>query len=75
MSETAIVISDPALQGEVADHLSRSDPPPLLIVLGDSTEASAAGVRVDARLPLSFKPARLRALLHHLLLEYETEPE
>ncbi len=75
VDKTAIVISDPALQGEVADHLSRSDPPPLLIVLGDSTEASAAGVRVDARLPLSFKPARLRALLHHLLLEYETEPE
>jgi len=74
--EPAIMISDSVSLDEVAEQLAASgQAQPLLIELGDSREAAGPAIKVDARLPLSFKPARLRALLHHLLVEYEEEPE
>jgi signal transduction histidine kinase len=75
VSGPTIVISDSASLGDVAKVLAKVDQPPLLVVLSDDAEAPETSVRLDGRLPLSYKPARLRALLHHLLLEFEAEPE
>jgi hypothetical protein len=44
----------------------------LLVAIDEgSGSATEAPIPVDARLSLPFRPARLRALLHHLLVEDE----
>jgi signal transduction histidine kinase len=72
-NEPAVVICDEASLDEVARHLSRLSRRPLLIALGDSVKTDNPSIEVDARLSLPPRPARLRALLHHLLLEDEEE--
>jgi two-component system, sensor histidine kinase len=68
--EPAAVICDCASAAEVAAHLPGRGTPPLLIAIDDTDENQAEmAVPVDARLSLPFRPARLRALLHHLLVE------
>lgn len=74
-SEPAIIICDSEMLDDVLGHLAEVAQQPLLILLSDDTAAPDQNARIDARLPLSYKPARLRALLHHLLLEFEVEPE
>lgn len=64
----AAVICDAALLGDVATHLAGLASPPRIIALGDSTESP---VPVTAHLPVPVRPARLRALLRHLLAESE----
>jgi signal transduction histidine kinase len=70
--EPAAVICDRASLSEIAAHLPSRGTPPLLIAVddadGDTTEMA---IPVDAQLSLPFRPARLRALLHHLLVEEE----
>lgn len=72
-NEPAVVICDEASLDEVARHLSRLSRRPLLVALGDSVKTDNPSIEVDARLSLPPRPARLRALLHHLLLEDEEE--
>ena len=43
--------------------------PPLIIVVGVSDDGIPPGLTVDGRLSRPIRPARLRALLHHLLIE------
>jgi signal transduction histidine kinase len=72
--EPAAVICDGASLPGIAAHLSGRGTPPLLVAIdaavGQSLETA---VPVDAHLSLPFRPARLRALLHHLLVEDETQ--
>lgn len=70
--EPAAVICDRASLSEIAAHLPSRGTPPLLIALdGTGGDADAMTIPVDAQLSLPFRPARLRALLHHLLVEEE----
>jgi signal transduction histidine kinase len=69
--EPAAIICDDVSLDHIASLLPQSDPRPLLVVLGDGAEAGDQSITVDARLSLPPRPARLRALLHHLLLEDE----
>lgn len=64
----AAVICDAALLGDVATHLAGLAIPPRVIALGDSAESP---VPVTAHLPVPVRPARLRALLRHILTESE----
>jgi hypothetical protein len=70
--EPAAVICDRVSLSAIAAHLPGRGMPPLLVAIdeagGDTGEMPVA---VDAHLSLPFRPARLRALLHHLLVEDE----
>jgi two-component system, sensor histidine kinase len=70
--EPSVLICDAGLLDEVARQFMRLSSRPLLVVLGDSESGSPPEVRIDGRLSLPPRPARLRALLHHLLLEIES---
>lgn len=69
--EPAAVICDCASLAAIAACLPCRGTPPLLIAIDDEKGGNTAEmvVPVDARLSLPFRPARLRALLHHLLVE------
>lgn len=67
----AAVICDAALLGDVAAHLPGLANSPQIITLGEAAESP---VTVTAHLPLPVRPARLRALLRHLLSETEESP-
>lgn len=49
------------------------DHPPLVVLVGASDATIPSGMMVDGRLNRPIRPARLRALLHHLLIE-ESDP-
>jgi signal transduction histidine kinase len=71
--EPAAVICDSVSLQAIADHLPGRGVPPLLVAIDDADDKGAAtAIPVDARLSLPFRPARLRALLHHLLVEDES---
>jgi signal transduction histidine kinase len=61
--EPAAVLCDAGSLPSLKENLNGRGKTPLLVLLGEHAE------EVDARLPLPLKPARLRALLHHLLDE------
>lgn len=61
--EPAAVLCDSAGLSTIKVQLAGRSHRPLVVILGDDEES------VDAQLPLPLKPARLRALLHHLLDE------
>ncbi len=67
----AAIICDAATLSAVAKHLPDRADSPLVITLGENK--SATDVTVDAALSLPLRPARLRALLHHLLVENSAE--
>jgi anti-sigma regulatory factor (Ser/Thr protein kinase) len=69
-----LLICDVELLEEAARCLSAIQDPPLLVIAGDRDFSLPPGLTIDGRLPRPIRPARLRALLHHLLLE-EAEPE
>jgi signal transduction histidine kinase len=70
--EPAAVICDSASLAEIAAQLPGRGKAPLLVTIDDSAEAPAdTATPVAARLSQPFRPARLRALLHHLLVEEE----
>jgi anti-sigma regulatory factor (Ser/Thr protein kinase) len=69
-----LLICDAELLEEAAHCLSAFQDPPLLVIVGDVEIRLPPGLTIDGRLATPIRPARLRALLHHLLLE-ETEPE
>lgn len=71
----AVLICDAALFGQAAAQTPASADPPPIIVLGDQENAPAGSAPVAGRLPLPLRPARLRALLHHLLIEGQGGPE
>jgi signal transduction histidine kinase len=74
--EPAAVICDSASLPGIAAHLPGRGTPPLLVAIDDAGgNATSTAVPVDARLSLPFRPARLRALLHHLLVEDESQAE
>ena len=68
-SDPAIVICDPPSLDQVAKYLPLATHPPLLLAVGEEAELTDLSIKVDARLSAPARPARLRALLHHLLLE------
>ena len=72
-SKPAVVICDGILLNNVARHLVGLDAMPRLIVLGEATDPLPPGISIEARLASPTRPARLRALLHHLLLTEETD--
>lgn len=63
--EPAAVLCDAENLSLIKEHLNGRSNAPLLVLLGEDAEG------VDAQLPLPLKPARLRALLHHLLDEHQ----
>lgn len=70
--EPAAVICDSASLPAIAANLPGRGLPPLLVAIDDADgNTSETPVAVAARLSLPFRPARLRALLHHLLVEDE----
>jgi PAS domain S-box-containing protein len=71
--EPSVLICDGSLLGEVARALAATRKPPLLVVLGEDRGQVPPGLEIDGRLASPPRPARLRALLHHLLLEEEAE--
>lgn len=72
-NQPAVLICDAISLDKVAESLADLARPPLLVVLGETSDKATPGVRIDGRLSLPPRPARLRALLHHLLLEDDTE--
>ncbi len=74
-SRPAVVICDGVLLNNVARHLADLSVSPRLIVLGEIADPLPPGVSVEARLSSPARPARLRALLHHLLQTEETDTE
>lgn len=66
------VICDAGLLDRVTSLVSSQARRPLVIALGEIPDSSV--IPVDAHLPAPLRPARLRALLHHLLLEDEEQP-
>ena len=72
--EPAAVICDTMTLSAVAKHLPDNQNPPLVITLGENKSAADIAIQVDASLSLPLRPARLRALLHHLLVEGREEP-
>lgn len=71
----AAVISDTASLGAVAAHFADRNFRPLLISIDAVGEALETDIQIDARLALPLRPARLRALLHHLLIEDKDESD
>jgi signal transduction histidine kinase len=69
-----LLICDAELLEQAAGYLSAIQDPPLLVIAGDGELHLPPGLTLDGRLARPIRPARLRALLHHLLLE-EVEPE
>jgi signal transduction histidine kinase len=70
--EPAAVICDRASLPGITAHLPGRGQPPLLVAIDEGgNSATEMAIPVDARLSLPFRPARLRALLHHLLVEVE----
>jgi two-component system, sensor histidine kinase len=67
----ALMLCDVRLLQPVADYLSVMAAAPLLVVLGESKEQTA--IKIDGQLPMPLRPARLRTLLHHLLMEQVEE--
>ncbi|MBI4996057.1 MAG: HAMP domain-containing protein [Rhodocyclales bacterium] len=70
--EPAAVICDRDSLPAIAAHLPGRGMPPLLVAIDEAGgSAGEVAIPVDAHLSLPFRPARLRALLHHLLVEDE----
>jgi signal transduction histidine kinase len=68
--EPAAVICDGTSLPEIAARLPGRGTPPLLVAIDQPEEgADEPAIAVDAHLTAPFRPARLRALLHHLLVE------
>jgi len=72
-TEPAVLICDAVSLDKVAAYLGGLVQPPLIVVLGETSDKATPGLRIDGRLSLPPRPARLRALLHHLLLEEDEE--
>jgi nitrogen-specific signal transduction histidine kinase len=68
-SEPAVVICDTNSLALVARHLPQVASRPLVIALGEEADLANMPIEVDGRMSSPARPARLRALLHHLLLE------
>ena len=69
--DPAVLMCDAELLESIAPHLSAVAEAPFLVVLGDGRIPAA--VKVDGQLPMPLRPARMRALLHHLLMEQAEE--
>lgn len=67
----ALLICDIASLGQVSTELASLDQQPKTVVLGEIEVEGIPGLRIDGRTSLPLRPARLRALLHHLLHEEE----
>jgi two-component system, sensor histidine kinase len=67
--EPAAIICDAVSLEAVAAHLSGRGDRPLIVALGNDGDVTGSAVPVDAQLSTPVRPARLRALLHHLLVE------
>ena len=65
----AALICDTACLETVATSLREMARPPLLIVIGSDENSRGATTSIAGRLATPLRPARLRALLHHLLQE------
>jgi PAS domain S-box-containing protein len=69
-SQPAMLICDAALLDTIAESLAGLSRRPLLVVLGKEEDLTTLpGLHIDGRLSSPPRPARLRALLHHLLEE------
>jgi len=68
-----LLICEAELLEEVSRVLGDIEHQPLMVVVGASEADIPPGLTVDGRLSRPVRPARLRALLHHLLIE-ESEP-
>jgi anti-sigma regulatory factor (Ser/Thr protein kinase) len=68
-----LLICEAELLEEVSRVLDDIEHQPLMVVVGASEADIPPGLTVDGRLSRPIRPARLRALLHHLLIE-ESEP-
>lgn len=69
----AVLICDASLLPQAAHLIADAPLRPLLVALGEGEESLPDGFAIDGQLTLPARPARLRALLHHLLLEEEAE--
>jgi hypothetical protein len=69
----ALLICDAASLATISAELPAIDHPPKMVVLGDASKDSVPGLRIEGWTSLPLRPARLRALLHHLLHEEEEE--
>jgi PAS domain S-box-containing protein len=67
--EPALLMCDADLMARSAKYLSVMPEPPLLVCLGSYDEKTMPSLKIDGHLPPPLRPARLRALLHHLLME------
>lgn len=67
----ALMLCDADLLELVAPYLSAVSEVPRVVALGDGK--LPANVKTDGHLPMPLRPARLRALLHHLLMEQGEE--
>ena len=68
-TEPAALITDSGSLDGVALALRGAPRPPLLIMIGDDGQSRFAAISIAGRLAMPLRPARLRALLHHLLQE------
>mgnify|MGYP001767067526 FL=1 len=68
-TEPAALIADSAGLDGVAAALRGAPRAPLLIVIGGDGPGRFAGIPIAGQLAMPLRPARLRALLHHLLRE------
>lgn len=67
--EPAAVICDTQALTEIVPHLPPRGNIPKIVTLDTGALPANPPVAIDAHLSLPFRPARLRALLHHLLIE------
>lgn len=66
---TALIICDAASLRNISGEVAALEHPPATVMLGEVSEGGIPGLRIDGRISLPVRPARLRALLHHLLHE------
>lgn len=69
-----LLICDAASLARVSADCSSMDQRPKVVVLGEIADNSAHGLQVQGRISLPLRPARMRALLHHLLHEEDEGP-
>lgn len=67
----ALIICDVASLAPISAESASMGQRPKVVVLGEIAEDSAPGLQVQGRISVPLRPARMRALLHHLLHEEE----
>lgn len=73
--EPELLICEATLLDEVARYLPVMPSPPMIVVLGEGETALTSSEGIVGRLSVPLRPARLRALLHHLLVEQAESEE